>query len=95
MKSLYLLFRLSIVVIPLFLILWPFPPFFLGKEYGEYYIDVLFQNQNRNDPSRFAAIPFVWAFISVPIAFVYFLIGIIAWQGIEYYINQPKNQKIS
>lgn len=90
MKTLYWIFKLLIVALPCFLIFWPVPCLILSKEYATRYIDILFQNQNLNDPSRFAALPFVWAFISLPLSIILLLLGFSLWYAIEVYINRPK-----
>lgn len=91
MKTLYWIFRLLIVALPCFLIFWPVPCFILSKEYVARYLDILFQNQNLDDPSRFAALPFVWAFLSLPIGILLFVLGFSVWYLIEINFNKPKN----
>ena len=90
MKTLYWIFRLLVVLVPLFLIFWPAPIFILPQNKAELYLDILFQIQNSNDPSRFAAIPFVWAFLSLPLAFLILGLGLSLWYAIEIFINRPK-----
>ncbi|NBU33547.1 hypothetical protein EBS40_02870 [bacterium] len=90
MKTLYWIFRLLVVLVPLFLVVWPIPIFILPKDNVERYLEILFQMQNTSDPSRFAAIPFVWAFLSLPLAFLSLGLGLSLWYAIEVFINRPK-----
>jgi hypothetical protein len=46
--------------------------------------------QNSDDPSRFAALPFVWAFLSLPLAFLSLGLGLSLWYAIEIFANRPK-----
>jgi hypothetical protein len=90
MKTLYYIFRLLVVLIPLFLVFWPAPIFILSKDNAERYLEILFQMQNSDDPSRFAALPFVWAFLSLPLAFLSLGLGLSLWYAIEIFANRPK-----
>jgi hypothetical protein len=90
MKTLYWIFRLLVVLVPLFLVFWPIPIFILSKDNAERYLDILFQTQNSNDLSRFAALPFVWAFLSLPLAFISLGLGLSLWYAIEVFVNRPK-----
>lgn len=58
----------------LVLVGWPLPAFIFDD--GNAYFDWLFQNET-DDPSRFAALPFVWAFLSLPVGLLMLLASLI------------------
>ena len=64
--NLYKVIRLIALAAGLHCLLWPAPIFLLSKEMGEVYADWLFGMSGSNDPSRFAALPFVYM-LSFPV----------------------------
>jgi hypothetical protein len=76
----------------LYCLLWPAPMFLLPKEMGEAYADGLFGMSGSNDPSRFAALPFVYM-LSFP-AGVIITLGIII-EMISSYFRKPDRTKES
>ena len=60
------LFRLLGLSVGLFCLFWPAPIFLLPKENAEAYAEWLFSMEKSDDPSRFAALPFVYI-LSLPI----------------------------
>jgi hypothetical protein len=88
----YKLFRLVALAIGLFCLLWPAPMFLLPKEMGETYADWLFGMSGSNDPSRFAALPFVYM-LSFPVG-VIITLGIIV-EMIGSYLRKPDRTKES
>ncbi len=85
----YWIFRASTPLISLFLILWIFPLFLLPENIGIAYIDWLLGMQGSNDPSRFAAIPFVYFFISLPAGVILLLITEILWRVTPLLLTKP------
>jgi hypothetical protein len=65
----YQLIRLVALAAGLYCLLWPAPLFLLPKEMGEAYADWLFGMSGSNDPSRFAALPFVYM-LSFPVGVI-------------------------
>jgi hypothetical protein len=88
----YKLFRLVALAIGLFCLLWPAPMFLLPKEMGEAYADWLFDMSGSNDPSRFAALPFVYM-LSFPVG-VGITLGIIV-EIVCSYLRKPDRAKES
>lgn len=79
MTYFYWIARISTVLISLFLLTWIFPAVLLPQKYAELYIDTLLGMRGNVDPSRFAAIPFVYLFLSVPAGFLILLVSEVIW----------------
>ena len=84
----YQLFRLLGLAVGLYCLLWPAPIFLLSKEMGEAYADWLFGMSGSNDPSRFAALPFVYM-LSFPVG-VIITLGIIVEMISSYFRKTRK-----
>jgi hypothetical protein len=88
----YQLIRLVALMAGLYCLLWPAPMFLLPKEMGEAYADWLFDMSESNDPSRFAALPFVYM-LSFPVG-VIITLGVIV-EIIGSYLRKPDRAKES
>ena len=88
----YQLIRLVALMAGLYCLLWPAPMFLLPKEMGEVYADWLFGMRGSNDPSRFAALPFVYM-LSFPVG-VIITLGVIV-EIIGSYLRKPDRAKES
>jgi hypothetical protein len=90
--NVYKLFRLVGLAIGLFCLLWPAPFFLLPKENAEAYAEWLFSMEKSDDPSRFAALPFVYI-LSFPIGIGITLSMIV--EIISSYLRKPDRTKES
>ena len=79
MNIAYWVLRISTLLISLFMILWIFPLFLMPEEIGKTYLDWLFGMRGSQDPSRFAAIHFVYLLISLPIGVISLLVTELFW----------------
>lgn len=71
--------RVTTLVISLFLLLWILPAAMMPEKAGEAYLDYLLNMRGSTDPSRFAAIPFVYLFISLPVGVIFLVLTEIFW----------------
>ena len=90
--SIYQVIRLVALAAGLYCLLWPAPMFLLPKEMGEVYADWLFGMSGSNDPSRFAALPFVYM-LSFPIGVIITLGTLV--EIISSYFRKPDRAKES
>ena len=87
----YQLIRLVALAAGLHCLLWPAPIFLLPKEMGEAYADWLFGMNGSNDPSRFAALPFVYL-LSFPVGTVITL-GVLVEIISSYFIKSERTKE--
>lgn len=86
------LYRTLLVLFSLSLVFWPVPMFMLQGDASERYVDFLFGTTGSTDRSRFAALPFVWMFMSLPLGLVLTPIGLVLQEIVEFVYNYFKER---
>lgn len=79
MNYLYYILRTVTLLITIVCVFWPGPLFLLSDKMAEKYMDFLFGMSGSHDPSRFAALPFVYMFVSLPFGVAFGSISEVIW----------------
>lgn len=87
-------FIFALAVISVLLAAWPLPALMMSEENSRLYFDWIFGNGGSQDPSRFAALPFVWIFLTLPGAAAVLVACLIMYAAYRYLDNHLEKKKL-